>query len=230
VSRSSCLLGRPPSPLTRNPYVNSSAAAAAGGAVGGLAIVAILILAIFHCRRQRKQLQSQSANPEVTTPSFIAQSIPAPPYAAVPFLATAASNVRPSAAGSSPDRRTTTDAIVTTASASPEPLSQASAVPTGSRKSRDARQSTASATITASGGPRPLSQASVVPASVVPAQLTDEQADFINNLHLHNVPTGAIARVMERMLAGRDPGVIGSGSQTRVVDNDAFSRAPPSYE
>jgi hypothetical protein len=32
--------------------------------------------------------------------------------------------------------------------------------------------------------------------------LTDDQADFVNNLHANNVPAGAIARVVEKMIAG----------------------------
>ena len=32
--------------------------------------------------------------------------------------------------------------------------------------------------------------------------LSDDQADFVNNLHANNVPVGAIARVIGRMMAG----------------------------
>ncbi|KAF9232919.1 hypothetical protein BU15DRAFT_14159, partial [Melanogaster broomeanus] len=31
--------------------------------------------------------------------------------------------------------------------------------------------------------------------------LTDDQADFVNNLYANNVPAAAIARVLERMMA-----------------------------
>lgn len=49
--------------------------------------------------------------------------------------------------------------------------------------------------------------------------LSDDQADFVNNLYTNNVPAGAIARVIERMMAGeRQP----------VVDG-YDSLPPPSY-
>lgn len=49
--------------------------------------------------------------------------------------------------------------------------------------------------------------------------LTDDQADFVNSLYANNVPAGAIARVIERMMAGeRHP----------VVDG-YDSLPPPSY-
>lgn len=49
--------------------------------------------------------------------------------------------------------------------------------------------------------------------------LTDDQADFVNNLYTNNVPAAAIARVIERMMAGeRQP----------VVDG-YDSLPPPSY-
>ncbi|KAG6376700.1 hypothetical protein JVT61DRAFT_1716 [Boletus reticuloceps] len=49
--------------------------------------------------------------------------------------------------------------------------------------------------------------------------LTDDQADFVNNLYTNNVPAPAIARVIERMMAGE--------RRPSVDRFDSFS--PPSY-
>jgi len=49
--------------------------------------------------------------------------------------------------------------------------------------------------------------------------LTDDQADFVNSLYANSVPAGAIARVIERMIAGEP--------QPAVDDHDFL--APPSY-
>ena len=58
-------------------------------------------------------------------------------------------------------------------------------------------------------------------------QLTDEQADFVNNLYRTNVPATAIARVMERMLAGGPSGVVDDGP---LFNDDLGVQSPPSYE
>lgn len=58
--------------------------------------------------------------------------------------------------------------------------------------------------------------------------LTDEQADFVNSLHANNIPAAAIARVMERMLAGAAPSSM--RGQDWMVDSGVESLAPPSYD
>lgn len=50
------------------------------------------------------------------------------------------------------------------------------------------------------------------------ANLTDKQLDFVTNLHKNNVPAAAIARVMERLLAGE------------LDEEVPEASAPPSYE
>lgn len=60
--------------------------------------------------------------------------------------------------------------------------------------------------------------------------LTDEQADFINSLHLNNVPAAAIARVMERMLADRHAGIREWERETRLARSNTMTTAPPSYD
>jgi hypothetical protein len=58
------------------------------------------------------------------------------------------------------------------------------------------------------------------------AQLTDEQADFVTNLHRDNVPASAIARVVDRMLRDGRSRVVGE----RLVDDDVERQAPPSCD
>ncbi|KAF9232912.1 hypothetical protein BU15DRAFT_80690 [Melanogaster broomeanus] len=67
--------------------------------------------------------------------------------------------------------------------------------------------------------------------------LTDDQADFVNSLHANHVPAAAIARVMERMMAGeRRPAIEGyaaaGGSLQPGHDHshDSESAPPPSYD
>ncbi|KAF8558510.1 hypothetical protein OG21DRAFT_1504252 [Imleria badia] len=60
--------------------------------------------------------------------------------------------------------------------------------------------------------------------------LTDEQADFVNSLHLNNVPAAAIARVMERMLADRHAGIREWERETRLARTNTMTTAPPSYD
>jgi len=58
------------------------------------------------------------------------------------------------------------------------------------------------------------------------AQLTDEQADFVNNLHWNNVPASAIARVMERMMGGGGSEAVEDGP----LNDNMESQGPPSYD
>ncbi|KAF9232917.1 hypothetical protein BU15DRAFT_80695 [Melanogaster broomeanus] len=62
--------------------------------------------------------------------------------------------------------------------------------------------------------------------------LTDDQADFVNSLHANSVPATAIARVIERMMAGeRRPNTEGyaaaEGSLQPEHDHGLDSAAPP---
>lgn len=64
--------------------------------------------------------------------------------------------------------------------------------------------------------------------------LTDEQVDFVNNLHSLNIPAPAIAHVMQRMMAGQEVGDMAeistaAGSHGVRRANTAASAAPPSY-
>jgi hypothetical protein len=63
--------------------------------------------------------------------------------------------------------------------------------------------------------------------------LTDDQADFVNSLYTNNVPAAAIARVIERMMAGeRRPAVEGYASGYLQPERDHIrdSAPPPSYD
>ncbi|KAF9232913.1 hypothetical protein BU15DRAFT_80693 [Melanogaster broomeanus] len=67
--------------------------------------------------------------------------------------------------------------------------------------------------------------------------LTDDQADFVNSLHANNVPAAAIARVMERMMAGEQRPAIegyaaagGSLQPGHDHSHDSESAPPPSYD
>ncbi|KAH7928208.1 hypothetical protein BV22DRAFT_226345 [Leucogyrophana mollusca] len=64
------------------------------------------------------------------------------------------------------------------------------------------------------------------PRDVEP-HITDEQADFINDLHMSNMPSSAIARVMGRMLARRESG--GAGGYRRL-SGISIGTAPPGYD
>ncbi|KZP27897.1 hypothetical protein FIBSPDRAFT_1039890 [Athelia psychrophila] len=60
------------------------------------------------------------------------------------------------------------------------------------------------------------------------AELTDEQVEFINTLQQHNIPAHAVARVMERMLAGAPPSAM--RGQDWMAESGVERLAPPSYE
>lgn len=67
----------------------------------------------------------------------------------------------------------------------------------------------------------------ILPTGGVP-RLTDDQADFINTLHVNHVPASAVARVMERMLAGAPPSAM--RGQDWMTDSGVEDLAPPVYE
>lgn len=89
-----------------------------------------------------------------------------------------------------------------------------------------------SQTILSPDGTSALSPSSLRPTRVssdavtgVAGQLTDDQADFVNNLHRSNVPAAAIVRIVESMLAG------GSlGGRDGMVNGGADIAGPPSYD
>jgi hypothetical protein len=58
------------------------------------------------------------------------------------------------------------------------------------------------------------------------SQLTDEQVDFVNNLHRNNVPASAVARVIERMLAGGEYETVDDA----LKSGDMRSGGPPGYD
>ncbi|KAI6038434.1 hypothetical protein EDC04DRAFT_3022412 [Pisolithus marmoratus] len=57
--------------------------------------------------------------------------------------------------------------------------------------------------------------------------LTDEQADFITDLYNHNIPTAAVARVLQRMLVDRHAGV--RECESEIGSHSDTTTAPPSY-
>ena len=72
---------------------------------------------------------------------------------------------------------------------------------------------------------------SASPRNGIPPSLTDEQADFINDLYNNNVPAAAVARVIERMLADRQAGIREWQHELRFSRTDSIATtAPPSYD
>ncbi|KAH0831337.1 hypothetical protein J3R83DRAFT_13988 [Lanmaoa asiatica] len=191
-----------------------------GAVVGGLATLVALSLAIFYFRqRRRHEPQRFSANlgaepkiePFFSPDSLYHRSTITEQYTGVPELPT-------------------TESLVTgPVSAHPPPLSTSSG---SSRREKSqlgitnpstSQLAHANVISTRAGSSSPyipgLSESSRPRIHQTHSILSDDQADFVNNLYANNVPAGAIARVIERMIAGeRQP----------VVDG-YDSLPPPSY-
>ncbi|KAG8216214.1 hypothetical protein J3R82DRAFT_8247 [Butyriboletus roseoflavus] len=204
---------------TAAPSSNSTTniGAIVGGVLGGL-VALCAVLAIFYLRRRRRhkpQRLSMDLNAEPKTePFFSADSLyqqpattTAGPYTGVSGRLTTENLVTGAVSTLAPPQSTSSG------SSRPEksqlgitnPNQSASHVAAGTTTGTWAGSSS-----TYAPGSSDTSRARIQQTN---AMLSDDQADFVNNLYANNVPAGAIARVIERMMAGeREPAVDGYGS------------------
>ena len=185
-----------------------------GGIVGGLAALIALFATFYVCRRRRETRgPNANLNPEPTIePFFTAESL----YHQAPQRYANLTS------------RPASESLVTGTVSGPVPPHSTSSGSSRREKSRlDITNPNPSASqIGSSNVTFPPSQAglsstfSSIPSGTSRPQirqahptLTDDQADFVNSLYANNIPAGAIARVIERMIAGeREPAVDGYDS------------------
>ena len=191
-----------------------------GGTVGGIVVIAAMILALIFCRRKRKQGPLQpmyfesrpSPSHAPTAAALYTSHFPSSPQMVEPFPYAPSS-------GSSALLSPPSSAFVVS-SASTEALSEdASQRYTAAAAPARPSKRTQSAG-TSSPAPR------VLPTSPPPPALdglTEEQAIFINNLRSANVPAAEIGGLMEIMRRER-AGSLGGGGAQAAVD------APPRYD
>lgn len=193
-------------------YCNSThTGAIVGGVIGGVVALAVL-LAIYRWRNRRAQKPSIDLDAEPKIEPFLTDQ----PY------------YPGSKRYSSAPQLLKTEGVVAGAHASPHAAPSRSSL---REKSRTAIANPSVSQIASANSTSPTragSSSAYSPGSSEVSRpriqqehpmLTDDQADFVNNLYANNVPAAAIARVIERMIAGeRQP----------VVDG-YDSLPPPSY-
>ncbi|KIJ16587.1 hypothetical protein PAXINDRAFT_168653 [Paxillus involutus ATCC 200175] len=207
-----------------------SIGAIVGGVIGGLlALVAIVLAIVFFRRRRRGNRGDADLDSEPKIEPFL------PPDAEQ--QRERYSNTAASQSASSPTafpRSRSQEPLM--GSASPPLLRKSqmglmnpntSAIPEGGLSTPSHRTPSSNATSAdSSEPPRPRIQQTH-------PMLTDDQADFVNSLYTNNVPAAAIARVIERMMAGeRRPAVEGYASGYLQPERDHIrdSAPPPSYD
>ena len=197
---------------------STNVGAIVGGVVGGLAALVALFLAIFYLWRRREAQRSSvnlDADPKIE-PFFSADSLyyQGPQrHTDVTGLPTTESQVTGAVGARAPPHSTSSG------SSRPEKSRLGITNPsTGQIASANTTPPTQAGSSSAHlPGSRP--ETSRPQVQQTHPMLTDDQADFVNNLYANNVPAGAIARVIERMIAGEPQPVV-----------DGYdSLPPPSY-
>ena len=194
-----------------------------GGTVGGIVVIAAMILALIFCRRKRKQgplqpmyFESRPSHAP-TAAALYTSHFPSSPQMVEPFPYAPSS-------GSSALLSPPSSAFVVS-SASTEALSEDAS----QRYAAPARPSKRTQSAgTSSPAPRVLPTSPPPPPPPPPPALdglTEEQAIFINNLRSANVPAAEIGGLMEIMRRERagSLGEAGGGAQAAVD-------APPRYD
>ena len=187
---------------------STNVGAIVGGVVGGLAALIALLLAIFYLRRRRREAHRSSVNLDADPriePFFSADSlyhqgpqrytdVTGPPTAEGLVTGAVSARAPPHSTSSGSARREKSRLGVTNPNTGQ--IVNPSVAPPSTQ-----------------GGSSSTSETSRPRIQQTHPMLTDDQADFVNNLYTNNVPAGAIARVIERMMAGeRQPAVDGYDS------------------
>ncbi|KAF8551862.1 hypothetical protein OG21DRAFT_1524186 [Imleria badia] len=178
-----------------------------GGFVGGLAALVALLLALFYLPKRRRKAPRLSANldaePKIE-PFFSAESLyhqEAQQHMDVPELTTTESLVTDTVSAHAPPQLT---------SSASSPCEKSRLYIANPSSGRLASSSVTSLALAGSSTIVPPSESSRPGVQQTYSILTDDQADFVNNLYANNIPAATIARVIERMMAGeRQPEVDG---------------------
>jgi len=213
--------------------------AVVGGSLAGLAIIAI-ILAILYLWRKRHTSVHVEVDPE---PNRISSTLPkaewqpdyTPPPAMTytPFLSPldATTGLYPNRSSNFISQQQNDNARITVPSITDSLVSPLHA--TSTADSTDLYPC-----ISSKKNPDDDVNFAQSPASLQSSsggnQLTDEQADFVNSLYTHNVPAPAIARIVQRMIAGQEIGELDEISTAAGDDAEEgraamASAAPPKY-
>jgi len=208
-------------------HSHSSVGAVVGGILAGLAVVAI-ILAFLYFWKKRHALVHEEIDPEPNpmppdTPSLMAYSPYISPLTATsPLYTNRSSNFHSEQQN---DNVRITAPSVADSLITPVP-------PTSTACSTDLHPSVPSTKkdldddVTSTRSPPSLQTSSAT------NQLTDDQADFVNSLYSHNIPAPAIARIVQRMMAGQEIGEldeISSTASNHDHGNTTAPAAPPKY-
>jgi len=197
-----------------NSHSKSTIGVIVGGVVGGLAVVTAVVLVLFFCRRHPDKVdldqEATSFNPNanpVLHPSPTSLSYTAAGVHGTPTPSNPMRESQP-VASTPPPSEIRIGSDMTNVASGPQlkSVTDITLLPAVSR--------TLSPTM------------SFPNAMDMAAQLTDEQADFVNNLHRNNVPASAIARVMERMMGGGGSEAVEDGP----LNDNMESQGPPSYD
>jgi len=203
------------------------------GSLAGLAVIGIILALLYLWRRRRRHMPVLSEiDPDLHHDSeYQSSSAPTQTMAYTPFVSPldVTSPLYPNRPSNSmPEQHNTITRITSPSIAdsltSPVP-------PTSTADSTELYQSISST----KKSPDDDVTSTQVPASLSGSsgrnQLTDAQADFVNSLYTHDVPAPAIARIVQRMMAGQeidDVSTVADSHDVRHGDPTA-PVAPPSY-
>jgi hypothetical protein len=213
--------------------------AVVGGTLAGLAIVAAITTAILCLRKKRRSSIHLEIQPEQNcipnTESHLSNDAAQPTMTWAPVLSplNSPSHLYSRRSPSAVSAQQNLNTQITLPSSAH--LLIPSLPPTSTTDSADQFLSTTSPPKDPDDNIVTVEQRFTSPqASSASTQLTDEQADFVNSLYNHNIPAPAIARIVQRMMAGQDAGQIGDivtvgGSSGLRRENTITSVAPPSY-
>lgn len=181
-----------------------------GESLAGLAVIAIILAFLYFWRKRRAlRLVHAEIDPEPNRmlpdapPLAITYTPFPPPNAASPLYPNRSSNF--TSEQQSDNARIISP--VTNSLISPLP-------PTSTVDSTDLHSSTLSTEKTLDDDVAFIQSPASLQASSASNQLTDEQADFVNSLRTHNIPAPAIARIVQRMMAGQETGELDETSTT----------------
>ncbi|KAF9225063.1 hypothetical protein BS17DRAFT_879796 [Gyrodon lividus] len=226
ASTTSSVATSPAPASSTTPHVNISALVS--GVIGGLVALVAIILAILCFRRRRRGNRDNKPTIEPFVPADVQQQRNAEWYSNPLTLQTT------SPPTGLPTSRSQ-ERLTSSASSPPPRKSQMGIMDPNTNTVIDGSLSSRSQTSPSSNGYSADSSEPSRPRRIQQTHpmLTDDQADFVNNLYTNNVPAAAIARVIERMMAGeRRPAVEGyaRGYLQPEQDHRHDSLPPPSYD
>lgn len=202
-----------------------------GGILAGLAVIAIIAFALRYFCRKRRVLVHAEIDPGSANTDWRSSYAPEPVMVDAPHSLGAMSPLYPNRSTSIASAQRN----VGTRIASPSSVDSfiLPMPPTSVAGSTDPQSSIPS---TRKGFNDGMASAQSHPSpqgSSASNQLTDEQADLVTSLYNHNIPAPAIARIVQRLMAGQEVGELVEAptmdSNHDVSHGAPAAVAPPSY-